>query len=78
MSAELLTVPQVADRLGLTEYQVRQEHARGVLPGRRPGRFLRFTDTDLETYVARIAVDRGAGQASGPTRLSHTRRRRSL
>ena len=70
----LLTVPEAADRLGLTTYQVRAEHARGLLPGRRAGRLLRFTESDLETYVARIKEDRGA-DASGLTPRSRARRR---
>jgi excisionase family DNA binding protein len=74
MSLRLLTVTDVSDRLGLTEYQVRAEHARGLLPGRRVGRLLRFTEADLDAYLERIREDRGA-DASGLTRASRNRRR---
>jgi DNA-binding transcriptional MerR regulator len=70
----LMNVPQVAERLGLSEYQIRQEHDRGILPGRRAGRFLRFTEDDLATYLERIRDDRG-GNASGLTTQSRARRR---
>ena len=76
-SVLLMNVGQAAERLGLTEYQVRREHERGILPGRRAGRFLRFTEEDLATYVVRIQDDR-AGNASGltPGSLAHLRRQR--
>lgn len=73
MTPRLLTVEQAADQLGLTPYQVRAEHRRGVLPGRKPGRFLRFTENDLETYVERIADDKPT--SSGLTPGSRRRRR---
>jgi excisionase family DNA binding protein len=72
----LMTVAQAADRLGLSEYQVRQEHGRGVLPGRRAGRFIRITDDDIATYLDRIRDDK-ASNASGLTPLSRARKRRS-
>ena len=65
----LMDVPAVATRLGLTPLQIRAEHARGVLPARRvSGRFLRFTEDDVTTYLARIADDKGSkgsGQTAG-------------
>jgi len=61
----LMNVAQAAERLGLSEYQVRQEHGRGILPGRRAGRFLRFTEDDLTTYLERIRDDRAATDRSG-------------
>lgn len=74
--AALLKVAAVAERLGLSEYQARAEHARGVLPGRRVGRFLRFTEGDIETYLDRIREDRGS-DASGLTAGSRRRRKAS-
>lgn len=71
MTARLMTVDQAAAELGISSYQVRQEYERGVLPGRRPGRFLRFTDEDIDTYIARIGDDKGSAQSG------HTRRRRT-
>ena len=70
----LLTVDQVAERLGLKVGQVRAEHARGMLPGRRVSRFLRFTDEDIATYLERIRED-GAGLTSGQTKRSARRSR---
>lgn len=63
MTARLLTVDEAAAELGISAYQVRQEHDRGILPGRRPGRFLRFTDEDIATYLDRIRDDKGSGQS---------------
>jgi DNA-binding transcriptional MerR regulator len=74
MDPLLMNVAQVAERLGISEYQVRQEHGRGILPGRRAGRFLRFTEDDLTTYLERIRDDRGS-DASGLTPDSRRRRR---
>jgi excisionase family DNA binding protein len=71
----LMSVAQAAERLGLSEYQVRQEHGRGVLPGRRAGRFIRFTDEDIATYLDRIREDKGSTH-SGLTPLSRARKRR--
>lgn len=73
MTAPLLDVAQVASVLGLSEYQVRAAVAAGTLPHRRVGRFVRFTEDDLDTYLARIAVDTVAapsGQTSGSRRRS--------
>lgn len=73
----LYNVAKVAEKLGISEYQVRREHERGILPGRRAGRFLRFTDEDIATYLERIRDDRG-GEQSGQTPRSaayHQRQR---
>lgn len=70
----LYNVEKAAAKLGLSEYQVRREHERGILPGRRAGRFLRFTDDDLSTYLERIRDDR-ASNRSGLTPQSARRRR---
>lgn len=72
--AALLKVPAVAELLDLTEYQVRAEHARGVLIGRKVGRFIRFTEADIDAYLERIREDR-AEDASGLTPASRRRRR---
>lgn len=69
MTARLLTVDEAANELGISPYQVRQEYERGILPGRRPGRFLRFTAEDIATYIDRIGDDKGSAQSG------HRRRR---
>lgn len=74
MTARLMTARETGVVLGISEYQVRQEHDRGVLPGRRAGRFLRFTDEDVSTYLDRIRDDK-ASNASGLTAQSRRRRR---
>lgn len=74
MTARLMTAKETGVELGISEYQVRQEHDRGVLPGRRAGRFLRFTDEDIATYLDRIRDDKASIQ-SGLTAQSRRRRR---
>jgi hypothetical protein len=74
MTARLMTARETGVVLGISEYQVRQEHDRGVLPGRRAGRFLRFTDEDVTTYLDRIRDDKASTQ-SGLTPQSRRRRR---
>lgn len=74
MTARLMTAKETGVELGISEYQVRQEHDRGVLPGRRAGRFLRFTEDDVATYLDRIRDDR-ASNASGLTAASRRRKR---
>lgn len=74
MSAALLTVAQVADSLGLSEYRIRADVAAGILPCHRPGRWVRFTDSDVVAYLERIAVD-GAAAHSGQTVASKRRSR---
>jgi excisionase family DNA binding protein len=74
MKAALMTVPEAAQVLGLSAYQVRAEHERGLLPARRSGRLLRFHDDDIAVYLDRIKEDRGAAQ-SGLTDRSRQRRR---
>lgn len=75
MTALLIDVRSAAERLGLSTYQVRAEHARGLLPGRRSGRLLKFAQDDLDTYLLRIKEDRGS-DASGLTPRSRGRRRK--
>jgi len=62
------------DGARVTEAAVRKAFADGLLPGRRPGRFLRFTDADVEIYLERIAVDNARTHA-GLTPGSRRRRR---
>ena len=76
MTPLLIGVIAAAEQLGLTEYQVRAEHDRGILPGRRAGRLLRFTQDDLADYLARIAEDKAGAQA-GLTSASRSRARRT-
>lgn len=71
----LMDVPAVAALLDLSAYQVREEHRRGLLPGRRVGKLLRFTEADLDTYVDRIREDKAAAEKSGVTPGSLRRRR---
>lgn len=74
MAAALFDVTEAAARLGLKVGQVRAEHARGMLPGRRVSRFLRFTDEDIATYLERIRED-SASVTSGQTKRSARRSR---
>ncbi|WP_152203599.1 helix-turn-helix domain-containing protein [Georgenia thermotolerans] len=50
----LMTVEEAAAALNLSEYTVRAEQKRGRLPYRRVGRFIRFTEADLDAYTERI------------------------
>lgn len=74
MSARLLTVAEVADQLGVSAHRVRADATVGLLPHRRVGRLVRFTQTDVDTYVDRMAVDRASTHA-GLTQASRQRRR---
>lgn len=76
MTARLLTSTEVADRLGVSEHQVRIAYRSGVLPHRRVGRFVRFTDTDLDTYVDRIAATDTPGGMKR-TQAAQNRRRKT-
>lgn len=72
--ALLLNFPTVAKRLGLSEYQARAEHARGILVGRKVGRFIRFTEADIDAYLERIRESRD-DDVTGLTPGSRGRRR---
>lgn len=72
--ALLLKFPDVAKRLGVSEYQARAEHERGILKGRRVGRFIRFTEADLDAYLERIREGQDQ-DATGLTPGSRNRRR---
>lgn len=65
-----LTVESVAARLGISEYQVQQAYRSGVLPHRKVGRLVRFTEADLEQFQANTAA-----RTSGLTARSRSRRR---
>lgn len=69
----LMTSRQVADRLGLSMYRIRADVEAGILPSRRPGRSIRFTQQDVDEYVRRLAVD--SAEQSGLTKGSRRRRR---
>lgn len=69
----LMNAFEAAEELGLSEYQVRAEYRRGILPGRKAGRLVRFTATDLQVYVDRIAAR--THPAGGLTPGSRNRRR---
>lgn len=61
--ARLMPVKEAAAELGLTEYMVRAEFKRGMLPGNRVGRrgLVKFTKADLDVYEGRIAAETSLG-----------------
>ena len=73
-----LTVAEVAERTGLTQYEVRSEVRRGVFPHRAIGTrpLIRFTREDIDAYVERVAARKKKEAApSGLTPGSRARRR---
>ena len=68
----MYTAAQAAERLGISEYQVRSEKSRGRLPYREVGLrpLIRFTDEDLTEYQRRTKV------AQEPSSLVTTRRKK--
>lgn len=58
MSAALLTAAEAAPLLGVTEARIRKMAQRREIGHRKDGRFLRFTQADLDDYVASTAVPR--------------------
>ncbi|HWK92613.1 MAG TPA: helix-turn-helix domain-containing protein [Luteimicrobium sp.] len=68
-----LTVQQVMDELGLTEYMVRSQHKQGALKGVRLGRLLRFEPSAVEDFKRRLREDAPAPTA-GLSPLSRRRR----
>lgn len=50
--SQLLTVPQVAELLQMSEYSVRENARRGKLPGIKVGQQWRFREEDLEQYLS--------------------------
>jgi excisionase family DNA binding protein len=67
-----LTVGDVVARLRISEYQVAQAYRSGVLPHRRIGKLVRFTEADLEKFQANTQAS-----GSGLTNRSRARRRSS-
>jgi excisionase family DNA binding protein len=51
--AALLTTAEAAEALGLSEYQVQQAYRSKLLPSRRIGRLVRFTEDDLAAFIER-------------------------
>jgi excisionase family DNA binding protein len=51
--AALLTTAEAAEVLGLSEYQVQQAYRSKLLPSRRIGRLVRFTQDDLAAFIER-------------------------
>jgi excisionase family DNA binding protein len=51
--AALLTTAEAAAALGLSEYQVQQAYRSKLLPSRRIGRLVRFTEDDLAAFIER-------------------------
>jgi excisionase family DNA binding protein len=69
MRSELLTVPQVADRLGCSDATVKRRIRDGALPTFRDGRLVRVRELDLDRYIAehvtRTAAPRGSSPRTG-------------
>ncbi|MGV3564205.1 MAG: helix-turn-helix domain-containing protein [Nocardioides sp.] len=55
-----LTAAEAAERLGTKEARIRALVKRGLIAHRRDGRFLRFTEADLEEYVEATKVPRAS------------------
>jgi excisionase family DNA binding protein len=51
--AALLTVEEAAAHLGLSTYQIQQAYRSKLLPSRRIGRLVRFTQDDLAAFIER-------------------------
>lgn len=68
-----LTPEEAAERLQRSPNWVVTQARRGVIPGRKVGRVWRFTETDLNTYLERVA--NRDPWARSP--ISQARRRRS-
>lgn len=71
MRSELLTLPQVADRLGCSVATVKRRIRDGALLTFRDGRLVRVRELDLDRYIAehvtRTAPARGASPRGGVT-----------
>lgn len=70
MRSELLTVPQVADRLGCSVATVKRRVRTGELPAYRDGRLVRVRELDLDRYIAEHvtrATGRGSSRRAGVT-----------
>ena len=68
MEVEVLTVPQVAERLQLSRRTVWHLIGRGELATVRIGRLRRVLPSDLSEYLDRCRVKNGGPAASGPER----------
>lgn len=69
---EYLTVADAVGRLRISEYQVTQAYRSGVLPHRRVGKLVRFTEADLAQFQENTRA-----KGSGLTSRSRARRRSS-
>lgn len=71
MRSELLTVPQVAARLGCSVATVKRRIRDGALLAFRDGRLVRVRELDLDRYIAehvtRTTTPRGSSQRAGVT-----------
>lgn len=75
MSARLYDSTEAADRLGISEHMVRVAYRSGLLPHRKVGRFVKFTDGDLDEYVERIrATTQPGGMQRSPAAAARKRR----
>lgn len=64
MRTELLTLPQVADRLGCSTATVKRRIRAGALPAYRDGRLVRVRELDLDRYIAEHVARRTARGSS--------------
>jgi excisionase family DNA binding protein len=52
--ADVMTVAEVADLVGLSAYTVKEYARRGILPGRKLGRYWRFLRPELEDALRQL------------------------
>lgn len=71
MSAPLLTVPEVADRLRVNHDTVRRLAAQGRLRGSKPATAWRFDPRDVDDYI------NASMQTAAPPVVVRRRRRRA-
>jgi excisionase family DNA binding protein len=60
----LLTIPEVADRLGTSQRFVRRLIAERRIPYTKLGKHVRIADADVEAFIAAGRVEATAGAAS--------------
>ncbi len=60
----MLTVPEVAERLGTSDRFVRRLIAERRIPYSKLGKHVRITDTDVDAFIAAGRVEASAGAAS--------------
>jgi len=70
MGSEVLTVPQVAERLQVSRRTVWTMIHRGELATVRIGRLRRVLSSDLIDYLERCRVEKKGPDAAGPNRTN--------